>query len=241
MASYSNTTYSNSLYDLNGVYFNSTSQSNSSSAVDLDALDTRYLIKSSGGTISNNLIVAGSVDIQTSLTLPTIGNVETTIQGKHPTINDGDLTIARTEGLQSSLDAKQDTISNLEVNGNVNLNTSGTNFDTIVVRRPSNTTGLTDDYVIDLNELQIWVNNANILVENADSLISSVVSWSNKDIDLGSQLSPPNLYNGFIENGDGVLTLDPSPTDITIIIKNIPTTKETIFTQSKYLIKQVPH
>jgi hypothetical protein len=67
------------------------------------------------------------------------------------------------------------------------LNTSGTNFDTIVIRRPTNTTGLTDDYVIDLNELQIWVNDANMLVENASSLISSVVSWSNKDIELGSQ------------------------------------------------------
>jgi hypothetical protein len=42
---------------------------------------------------------------------------------------------------------------------------------------------------------------------------------------LGSQLSPTNLYNGSFENGDGVLTLDPSPTDIAIIIKNIPTTK----------------
>ena len=64
-----------------------------------------------------------------------------------------------------------------------------------------------------------------ILVENADSLIVSVVSWSNKEIELGSQLLPSNLYNGLVENGDGVLTLDPSPTDITIIIKNIPTTK----------------
>ena len=44
--------------------------------------------------------------------------------------------------------------------------------------------------MIDFNELQIWGNNANILVENADSLISSVVSWSNKDIELWSQLSP---------------------------------------------------
>jgi hypothetical protein len=75
MASYSNSTYSNSLYDLTGVYFNSTNQS--SSSVDLDQLDARYLIKSSGGTISNNLIVSGSVDIQTLLTIPNIGNVET--------------------------------------------------------------------------------------------------------------------------------------------------------------------
>ena len=59
MASYSNSSYSNSFYDLTGIYFNSASQS--SSYVDLDQLDARYLIKSSGGTISNNLIVSGSV------------------------------------------------------------------------------------------------------------------------------------------------------------------------------------
>jgi len=75
------------------------------------------------------------------------------------------------------LDAKQDILTNFEINGKVNLKTSGTNFDTIVVRRPTNTTGLKDDYVIELNELHIWVNDANIMLENASSLISSVVSW----------------------------------------------------------------
>ena len=335
MVSYSNTSYTNDFFDLSGVYFNSTSQS-SSSAVDLDELDKRYLLKS-GGYISNNLVINGSLDVKTNITLPDIGDVEDTIQGKQDEINDGDLTIAKTSGLQTALDNKyndtggtvngnvsitggllvgttniideigtkqdeindgdltiaktsglqtaldnkyndtggsisgsvnitgdlivgttniideigtkqdnledgdltiaktsglqtalddkQDTISNFEINGNVNLNTSGTNFDTIVVRRPTNVTGITDDYLIDLNELQIWVNDANILVENASSLISSVVSWSNKDIDLGSQKSPTNLYNGVISGDNGVLTLNPSPTDIAIIIKNIPTTK----------------
>jgi hypothetical protein len=335
MVSYSNTSYTNDFFDLSGVYFNSTSQS-SSSAVDLDELDKRYLLKS-GGYISNNLVINGSLDVKTNITLPDIGDVEDTIQGKQDEINDGDLTIAKTSGLQTALDNKyndtggtvngnvsitggllvgttniideigtkqdeindgdltiaktsglqtaldnkyndtggtvngnvnitgdlvigttniideigtkqdeindgdltiaktsglqtalddkQDTISNFEINGNVNLNTSGTNFDTIVVRRPTNVTGITDDYLIDLNELQIWVNDANILVENASSLISSVVSWSNKDIDLGSQKSPTNLYNGDMSGDNGVLTLNPSPTDIAIIIKNIPTTK----------------
>jgi len=247
MVSYSNTGYENDFFDVSDVYFNSTSQS-SGSAVDLDELDARYLQKT-GGTVSSNLIVSGSVDIKTALTLPIIGDVEDAIQGKQNELTAGtnitvegdevscDLTagtnIDITSGVISSvdlattddLDTKQDTISNFEINGNVNLNTTGTNFDTIVVRRPSNTTGLTDDYLIDLNELQIWVNDTNILVQNTSSLVSSVVSWSNKDIDLGSQLSPTNLYNGLIENGDGVLTLDPSPTDIAIIIKNIPTSK----------------
>jgi hypothetical protein len=101
MASYSNSTYSNIFYDLTGVYFNSTNQS--SSFVDLDQLDLRYSIKSSGGTISNNLIVSGSVDIQTSLTIPNIGNVETALDGKQDSIGDGDLSITKTDGLQTAL------------------------------------------------------------------------------------------------------------------------------------------
>ena len=101
MASYSNSTYSNSFYDLTGVYFNSTNQS--SSSVDLDQLDARYLIKSSGGTISNNLIVSGSVDIQTSLTIPNIGNVENSLDGKQDVIGDGDLTISNILNLQTTL------------------------------------------------------------------------------------------------------------------------------------------
>jgi len=72
------------------------------------------------------------------------------------------------------------------------------------------------NYKYGLMMLIYWLNNAS-------SLISRVVSWSNKDIELGSQLSPTNLYNGLINNEDGVLTLNPSPTDIAIIISNIPT------------------
>ena len=72
------------------------------------------------------------------------------------------------------------------------------------------------NYKYGLMMLIYWLNNAS-------SSISRVVSWSNKDIELGSQLSPTNLYNGLINNEDGVLTLNPSPTDIAIIISNIPT------------------
>ena len=100
MVSYSNTGYENDFFDVSDVYFNSTSQS-SGSAVDLDELDARYLQKT-GGTVSSNLIVSGSVDIKTALTLPTIGNVKDAIQGKQDTIEDGDLTIANTSGLQTT-------------------------------------------------------------------------------------------------------------------------------------------
>ena len=43
MVSYSGSSYTNDFFDLSGVYFNSTSQS--SSSIDIDELDTRYLQK----------------------------------------------------------------------------------------------------------------------------------------------------------------------------------------------------
>ena len=102
MASYSSSNYSNGYYDLSGIYFNPVSSS-STSSIDITTLDERYL-KLSGGTISNNLIVSNSLDVQTSLTLPTIGNVETEIQAKQDilssssdittgTISSGNITI----------------------------------------------------------------------------------------------------------------------------------------------------
>jgi hypothetical protein len=87
MVSYSNTGYENDFFDVSDVYFNSTSQS-SGSAVDLDELDARYLQKT-GGTVSSNLIVSGSLDVKTALTLPIIGDVEGTIQGKQNQLTTG--------------------------------------------------------------------------------------------------------------------------------------------------------
>ena len=87
------------------VYFNSTSQS--SSSIDINELDTRYLQKT-GGSISSNLIINGSLDVKTNITLPTIGDVEDTIQGKQDELNDGDLSISKTSGLQDALNSKFD-------------------------------------------------------------------------------------------------------------------------------------
>ena len=43
MVIYSSSSYTNDFFDLSGVYFNPTSQS--SSSIDIDELDTRYLQK----------------------------------------------------------------------------------------------------------------------------------------------------------------------------------------------------
>ena len=99
MASYNNSNYSNDFFDLTGVYFNSTSQTNSN--INIDELDIRYLQKT-GGTISNNLLINGSLDIQTSLTLP-IGNITTLIESRQDIINDNDLIISNVLNLQTTL------------------------------------------------------------------------------------------------------------------------------------------
>ena len=98
MASYSNSSYTNDFFDLNGIYFNSTSQTNSN--INIDELDIRYLQKT-GGTISNNLLINGSVDIQTSLTLP-IGNIATLIESKQDLIDGLQTTLTELDELTSN-------------------------------------------------------------------------------------------------------------------------------------------
>ena len=91
MASYNNANYKNDFFDLNGIYFNSTTQTTSQTT-----LDEKYLQKS-GGTIN------GSLDIKTNLTLP-IGDIGTLI-------ND----------LQEDIDLKQSKLSagtNITISGN---------------------------------------------------------------------------------------------------------------------------
>ena len=51
-------------------------------------MDTRYLQKT-GGSISSNLIINGSLDVKTNITLPEIGDVENAIQGKQDELTEG--------------------------------------------------------------------------------------------------------------------------------------------------------
>ena len=69
------------------------------------------------------------LDVSSSLILPTIGDVEDAIQGKQDTIQDGDLTIAKTDGLQTAFDNKYDdtggSISgSVDITGNLIVGTS---------------------------------------------------------------------------------------------------------------------
>ena len=156
-----------------------------------------------------------------------------------PTINDGDLTIAKTSGLQvalnalqQSIDATTDLTSNslttteLSVNGGeVDLDTS-TYFDTIVIRRENGNT--TTRFTLD--ELQVWVNGVNILVENAGVLSSIFCNFSDPDTALpahfknGELRRTEKVYNNILddENG-GAMSNTVNGTNALIII-DIPST-----------------
>ena len=204
MASYSNTNYTNDYFDTTG-YFNPTSQT--SSNIDIDELDTRYLQKS-GGTISNNLLVNGSVDIQTSLTIPNIGNVENAIEGKQATITTA-----------TNLTSKSLTTDDI-VLGSVNIDAKNY-FDTLVVRRPTGHTGETGNYTMDFREIQVWVNGNNILKNNSGSLTSYFADFSgDRSVPLSIGEDITKIYNNLLENPSAISSNNSSST--ALIIKDIP-------------------
>jgi hypothetical protein len=69
------------------------------------------------------------------------------------------------------------------VNEGVNIDTTGY-FDTIVIRRPTGFSGGAI-FLMGFRELQCWVNNYNILFDNANDLISNHALWTDKDTSLG--------------------------------------------------------
>jgi hypothetical protein len=113
MASYSNSSYTNDFFNLNGIYFNS-STGITTGLAPIESNSSLYLLKS-GGTISSNLLINGSLDVKSTFTLENIGNVATAINEKQDLITDESLTISKTLNLQNSLDDLQDNI-NLKQN-----------------------------------------------------------------------------------------------------------------------------
>ena len=94
------------------------------------------------------------------------------------------------------LTANSITTNNLKVNGNINLNKTNF-FNTIVIRRPTGITGGLDtanNNVINSNELQVWVNDTNIMINNG--LTSFYVNFNDKDTIIKS--SAEEIYINFI-------------------------------------------
>ena len=113
MTSYSYSSYTNDFFNLSGIYFNS-STGITTGLAPIESNSSLYLLKS-GGTITSNLLINGSLDVKSTFTLETIGNVATAINEQQDLINEDDLLISKTLNLQNSLDDLQDSI-NLKQN-----------------------------------------------------------------------------------------------------------------------------
>jgi CII-binding regulator of phage lambda lysogenization HflD len=123
-------------------------------------------------------------------------------------LNDGD--ILALQGRLEILDDRMD------------ISEKSREFNTIVIRRFNNATST----VINLNELQVWVNDSNIMVEPTNNLNGYFENWSNKHVALEPLFYSVGLiYNNIIStaleaHSDG----NANSTTNAIIIKNIPST-----------------
>ena len=103
---------------------------------------------------------------------------------------------------------------NLEISGNViiqsdEMTVSAYTFNTIVIRRPSGVTGPSSTYHINLNELQLWIDGSNVLVNvglgpsnntsgNTIGETTEFINWSTKQTDEPGLNKASNLFNGTI-------------------------------------------
>jgi len=114
------------------------------------------------------------------------------------------------------------------VNNNLNVDNTITyesnQFNTIVIRRFDESTTLG----FNLNELQLWVNNENILPSNASTLNAYFANWSDKDTPIQgdtiqSVVRNPNpfLFDEIISSG---VEASGSGSTNAVIVKDIPLT-----------------
>jgi len=172
------------------------------------------------------------------LAITDTAGLQTALDGKQATITTDDLTITDTAGLQTALDAKQATITtatdltlnsitttNLNTSGKVGFDTTNIQFNTLVLRRPTG-----NDKII-LNEIQVWVNDVNIMVEPTNNLIGYFADW---DTDKDAEIPPltfqdiergvDKVYNNILENNNDFGAHSGSNTTNALIIKDIPLT-----------------
>ena len=172
------------------------------------------------------------------LTIANTNGLQSALNDKQDTIEDGDLTIAKTSGLQTALDNKQDeittdadltlnsiTTTDLVVNESLNIDNVITyekyrQFDTLVIRRFDNTSTLP----FNLNEIQVFVNNDNILFPNPTGLTSYFADWSDKFTPIAPRTVntvTEKVYNNIIEYS---VEAESTGSTTALIINNIPLT-----------------
>ena len=123
-----------------------------------------------------------------------------------------------------NLTSKSLTTGNLLIEGGVDIDT-GEYFDTLVLRRPTGNTGVTDDYFIIGREIQLWVNGSNVLT--CSGVNAYYADWSvDKNTPKNFNLDPSGSINNVIESDLGFVSSsdDSDNSNIALIIKDIPLT-----------------
>ena len=98
--------------------------------------------------ITGDVVVAGDLTAENLIVGST--NVITEINTKQDLISDGDLSISKTDGLQTALDEKQDLISDddLTISNTLNLQTTLNNLDSNIIENTSDITTLNKNNII---------------------------------------------------------------------------------------------
>ena len=175
-----------------------------------------FLTEITGDVWEDNLSITGDLTITGTLTN---SGLTTALEGKQATIT-----------TTTALSSKSLTTDDLIVNNTLNIDTRKY-FDTIVIRRPTGTTGEAGDFFISLRELQVWVNASNLLLSAgitaifADWAVDKEVAILERDPAGGVNFYAVNIFNEDItEDFDVESKENQSTADIALIISNIPLT-----------------
>jgi len=141
------------------------------------------------------------------------------------------------------------TTGNVDVSGSLKVETSLTTnqlivnddlfYDTIVMRRPTGNTGVTDEFAINIYELQCWVNDTNILYDNSSNLVSYFAYWTDKEDEVAPSIAPSALYDNDISESGRIGSFADSRDDFVVIIKNVPKHPSSKYNPLLYIVKQI--
>ena len=154
---------------------------NASSDITVGTIDSENIIGRLKTSINSANIIGTNVFYGPSTDLTNIedkiGELELNIESNIITTSTN---IGCNDIISNDITCKDLTSSTLNVSGVFNMadmvkadNTviTGSQFDTIVIKRPTGVSEFSSNYIIDLREIQVWVNNINVLQTNG-SLMS---------------------------------------------------------------------
>jgi len=127
-----------------------------------------------GDASISGALTANSVDIESNLLVGGV-NIITELETKQPTINDGDLTIAKTSGLQGELNALQPTINDGDLTiaktsgllGALNALQPTINDGDLTIAKTSGLQG-------ELNALQPTINDGDLIIAKTSGLLGAL-------------------------------------------------------------------